>query len=109
MNSGLSENAAAQIRGALGRHPEVEKAVLYGSRAKGNYKPGSDVDLTLLGAGLTQTVLGQIQGDLEDGLLPYRFDLSILERITHDGLLDHIRRVGVVFYERQPAPDQSRS
>jgi uncharacterized protein len=100
---GLTDGTVAQICVALSRFPEVEKAILYGSRAKGNYKPGSDIDLTLLGVKVTEKILGRIQGDLEDGQLPYRFDLSIFSQITHADLIDHIRRVGVVFYERKPA------
>ena len=46
-NHGLTDATVAQIHEVFARHPEVEKAVLYGSRAKGNFKPGSDVDLTL--------------------------------------------------------------
>ena len=69
---GLTDKTVAQIHEVLAHFPEVEKAVLYGSRAKGNYKPGSDVDLTLLGAGVTTKILGQIQGELEDGAaLPF--------------------------------------
>jgi uncharacterized protein len=102
MNSGLTEQTIGQIRAVLAKHPAVDKAILYGSRAKGNFKTGSDVDLTLLGAGVTQKILGQIQDELEDGLLPYRFDLSIFAKITHAELIEHIQRVGVVFYEKKP-------
>ena len=100
MNNGLPDGAIAQIRTVFSRHPEVEKAILYGSRAKGNFKPGSDVDLTLMGADLTLEIMGQIQNELEDGLLPYRLDLSIFSQITHPDLIGHIQRVGAVFYER---------
>ena len=94
----------AQIHDGFDRFPEVEKAVLYGSRAKGNYQPGSDVDLTLAGAAVTSKILGQILSELDDGLLPYTFDVSILSEIKQTDLLDHIRRVGVVFYEKKPLP-----
>jgi len=104
-NHGLTDGTVAQIHEALASFPEVEKAVLYGSRAKGNYKPGSDVDLTLLGTGLTEKILGQIQSDLEDGHLPYHFDLSIFSHITQAELIEHIQRVGVVLYEKQPVGD----
>lgn len=109
MNSGLSERAIAQIRAVFSNHPEVEKVILYGSRAKGNYKPGSDIDLTLLGTELTLAIVEQIQSELEEGPLPYRFDLSIFSQITHSDLIEHIQRVGVVFYEKRsealtPAP-----
>jgi uncharacterized protein len=103
-NHGLADETVAQIHAVLAPHPEVEQVMLYGSRAKGNFKPGSDVDLTLVGAGVTSKILGQIQAELEDGLLPYTFDLSILAQITQADLLDHIRRVGVVFYEKKPSP-----
>ena len=61
-----------------------------------------DVDPLLLGAGMTAKILGQIQDALEDGPLPFTFDLSILAQITQADILDHIRRVGVVFYEKKP-------
>ncbi len=104
MNHGLTDGTVAQIHEVLARFSEVEKAMLYGSRAKGNYKPGSDIDLTLMGAAVTSNILGQILGELEDGLLPYTFDISSLPQITQADLLDHIRRVGVVFYEKKPLP-----
>ena len=104
MKFGLENIDIQKIQKVFASFPEVEKAILYGSRAKGNYKPGSDVDLTLIGAGVTSKILGQIRGELEDGLLPYTFDLSILAQITQADLLDHIRRVGVVFYEKKPMP-----
>ncbi len=103
-NKGLPDKTVTQIHEVLAHYPEVEKVVLYGSRAMGNYKPGSDVDLTLLGAEVTSKILSQIQDTLEDGLLPYTFDISILAQITQADLLDHIRRVGVVFYEKKPLP-----
>ena len=101
MSHGLSDGTVAQIHEVLAHFPEVEQATLYGSRAKGNYLPGSDIDLTLAGAAMTSKILGQIRDELEDGLLPYTFDLSILAQITQGDLLDHIRRVGVVFYEKK--------
>lgn len=101
---GLTDETVAQIHALLARFPEVEQALLYGSRAKGNYKTGSDVDLTLLGAGLTTKILGNIQNEFADGMLPYTFDISILAEITQADLLDHIRRVGTVFYQKQPLP-----
>ena len=99
---GLTEPTIEKIGGVLAQHPQVEQAVLYGSRANGNYKNGSDIDLTLTGGRLDGRIGGQIDEELDDLLLPYEFDLSVLSEITHADLLDHIRRVGVVFYERTP-------
>ena len=103
MNHGLTSETVDRIRSVLARFPEVEKAVLYGSRAKGNYKRGSDIDLTLFGSGLKASVLSQINSGLDELLLPYKIDISIFAKISHSDLIDHIRRVGVVFYEKQSA------
>ncbi len=102
MNHGLSETTVERIRAVLARFPEVEKAVLYGSRAKGTHRPGSDIDLTIDGNGLGQALLSRIDEELDELLLPYQMDLSLFVSLTHPALLDHIRRVGVVLYERTP-------
>jgi predicted nucleotidyltransferase len=104
VSHGLPPVAVRRIREVLARFPEVEKALLYGSRAKGSYKPGSDIDLTLMGRNLDMSILARLSDQLDDLLLPYKIDLSILNNITHRDLLAHIRRVGIVFYEKQPAP-----
>jgi len=102
VNHGLSESTVARIQGVLQRYPAVENARLYGSRAKGTHRPGSDIDLTLCGSGLNCSLLTRIGNDLDDLLLPYQIDLSLMASLTHPALLDHIRRVGVVLYERVP-------
>ena len=104
MNHGLSDATVKKIREVLAGFPEVEKAVLYGSRAKGTFKSGSDIDLTLCGAGLTFSLLARIDTALDDLLLPYEIDLSLMSSITHPALLDHIQRMGVVLYERNALP-----
>lgn len=100
MNYGLPERTVAQICEVLAQHPEVDRAVLYGSRAKGNYKPGSDIDLTLFGAALTPRLCATIAEELDDLLLPYSIDLSVFAALNHPDLQAHIQRVGVVFFER---------
>jgi len=100
MKYGLPEAAVQRIRAVLGRYPQVEGAILYGSRAKGNYKNGSDIDLTLRGgADLTLNVVYRILDDLDDLLLPYTIDLSIFGNIDDPDVIEHIQRVGVTFYE----------
>lgn len=97
---GLSPTTLQTIRQVLAEVPAVEKAVLYGSRAKGTYRPGSDIDLTLFGDALDLDTLGQIATRLEESPIPYQVDLSIFGLIEHAGLREHIERVGKVFYQR---------
>lgn len=101
MKYGLPEHTVEKICAVLAQYPAVERAVLYGSRAKGNYKPGSDIDLTLYGVGLTPALCATIAEALDDLLLPYTIDLSVFSELKHPELEAHIQRVGVVFYERE--------
>lgn len=100
MRFGLPESAIARICAIFAAHPEIEKAVLYGSRAKGNFKPGSDIDLTLYGSGLTHALLLDLLVELDDLLLPWMIDLSLFASLNHPALQEHIERVGKVFYQR---------
>lgn len=101
MKYGLPQSAIERINAVLSRYPQVDKAILYGSRAKGNYKNGSDIDLTLRGgADLTLNVIYKILNDLDELLLPYTIDLSIFDAISDLDGLEHIERVGVTFYDR---------
>ncbi len=109
MNHGLSESTVERIRDVLADFPDVEKAVLYGSRAKGNHRPSSDIDLTLYGSAIGQSQLARIDAAIDDLLLPYKIDLSEMVSLTHPALLDHIRRVGMVFYEKSFMPRESFS
>ena len=100
MEFGLSDQTCAIVRQILGGYPQIEKAVIYGSRAKGNYKNGSDIDLTLMGAALDHRLLMSIGSALDDSDIPYTVDLSLFEHIENPALREHIERVGRVFYER---------
>lgn len=98
MSYGLQQETVNRICSVFSEYPQVEEAILYGSRAKGTYKESSDVDLTLKGADLDMPVLNRIDSDLDDLLLPWTFDLSIYSQIENEALVDHINRVGVAFY-----------
>lgn len=96
---GLKEKHIEAINSVFRKHSEIDKAILYGSRAKGNYRNGSDIDLSLIGKNLTMSQLFKIETELDDLLLPYKIDLSIYRKIENSDLVDHINRVGVSFYE----------
>ncbi len=98
MRFGLEEAVIARIQAALACFPEIQRAVIYGSRAKGNYKPGSDIDLTLIGGRLDSDLLSKLCAALDDLNLPYSFDISIFDNLEHADLREHIERVGQTFY-----------
>ena len=100
LKNGLPGPVLQKIRAVFAHYPQVEEVVLYGSRAKGTYKSGSDIDLTLCGGDdLTLNVLCKIANDLDDLFLPYTIDLSIFHDISDPEVIGHIQRVGVTVYE----------
>jgi predicted nucleotidyltransferase len=98
--TGLSDATLATVQAILASCPAVETAIVYGSRAKGNFSTGSDIDLTLVGAALTQEMLSHLVGQFEESNLPYQVDLSILRDIDNPSLREHVERVGKVIYQR---------
>jgi uncharacterized protein len=97
-NVGLKNIDIENIRAVFELHPEVERVILFGSRAKETYKPSSDIDLTLVGTKLNLTIQQKIEQELDDLLLPYKFDISIYHQIQNRELIEHIERVGKLFF-----------
>ena len=100
-DSGLKKENIERIREVLANYDQVEKALLYGSRAMGNYKPASDIDIALIGENIDLSLQTKIEFDLDDLMLPCKFDISIYNKITNPDLIDHINRVGVELYNRK--------
>ncbi len=98
---GLKEMEFEDIVNTLASFENVNRAIVYGSRAKGSYKPFSDIDLTLCGDKLTQTDILRIADRFEDSNLPYMFDISDFSNLTNPDLIDHIKRCGVTIFERE--------
>ncbi len=96
---GLKANIIEGIREVFAKTGPIEKAIIYGSRAIGNYKVGSDIDITLVGSHLTLDDLLRIETELDNLFLPYKIDLSLFHQIENSDLVDHIHRRGVEFYK----------
>lgn len=97
---GLTSDQNNVVEAIFANYPDIAEAILYGSRAKGTHRNGSDVDLTLLGENISQNTLLGVLGALDDSSLPYIFDVSIYNKINNHDLIDHIERVGVSIYKR---------
>ena len=100
--TGLPSHAIGKLRSLFACWPAVESVVLYGSRAKGNFRPGSDIDITILGEGVALDDLLRIDTAIDDLLLPWTVDLSRRVDIENPDLLAHIDRVGIELYRRSP-------
>lgn len=98
---GLSEQDWELIRQSLDQFPEIERVILFGSRALGNYKKGSDVDLAIVGDTITHRTLTGLHEWLNDVCpLPYMFDLLDYAAISHENLRQHIDTSGRDVYRR---------
>ncbi len=101
MKFGLKQETIDKINSVFEKYIEVEEVIIYGSRAKGNYRNGSDIDITLKGKNLTDKIRSHISWDIDDLNTPYLFDISIFEKLNAPDLEDHINRMGQVFYFKQ--------
>ena len=96
MRYGLIERDFVYINEAIREFPEIIEVILFGSRARGNYKTGSDVDLAIKGDRLTYEITARLADCLnEEKPLPYFFDVVHYESIAEPKLKEHIDRVGV--------------
>jgi predicted nucleotidyltransferase len=106
MNFGLSIDSTSILKSIFSEYVDVEKVVIYGSRAKGNFNKRSDVDLVIAGD-IDRHVLGDINLTISNSDFPLPVDLQSLDSIKNESLLEHIARVGQVFYQnRQNDPDK---
>lgn len=100
---GLKLSVVKKMQEIFSAFPQVEEVILYGSRAKGNFKNSSDIDLTIKGENLNLKLINKISFCLDDLFLPQTFDLSIFNHISSPDLVEHIERVGQVFYKKSEA------
>jgi len=100
MRYGLSEKTIEKINSIFSKYRNIDRVFLYGSRAKGNYKNGSDIDLSIESSSINLQLLCKIELELDDLLLPYNIDLSLYGDIENRDLKEHIDRVGVTLYSK---------
>lgn len=101
---GLPPESVEKLCSVFLSHPQIEKVVLYGSRALGTYRESSDIDLTVVGTNADLTLLLELENEIDDLLLPYKVDISLMSKIDNPNLIDHINRVGIPFFQRYAVP-----
>ncbi len=100
MIPGLSQKELGQITQVLQKFPDIHEALLFGSRAMGNFKPTSDVDIALKGP-LTLAVVARVKALLEEeSPLPYLFDVVDYHTIETPAFKEHIDKHGQIIYKQ---------
>ena len=110
MIPGIPQADSQRLLELILTHPHLEKVVLYGSRALGRQRAGSDIDLCLEAPSMKLGELLELGVQLDDLLLPWQIDLQLRHLIAHEGLVAHIERAGQLLWERSPnaiAPQQT--
>ncbi|GAX60314.1 DNA polymerase, beta-like region [Candidatus Scalindua japonica] len=95
---GLPKSTIDLLRDYFLKIPEIEKVVIYGSRAKGNYEKGSDIDFAFFSRS-EEDLTGKLLMELDELPTPYLFNVTNYYKLKHLELKEHIDRVGIVFYE----------
>lgn len=96
---GLSSNTRTKIKTVFAKFNKITEAIVYGSRAKGTHREGSDIDISLKGEISFEELL-QIERQLDDQMLPYTFDISIYSTLSSEDLIAHIDRCGKTIYTK---------
>ncbi len=96
MRFGLHPHVIEKIKQVFAQFPNIEEVIVFGSRAKGNYKEGSDIDLALKGTALNLQTLQNLELKLDALYLPYKIDMLIYDTLSNDALKEHIDRAGIV-------------
>ena len=110
MSHGLSDKTINILNSIFIKYPGIKQVILYGSRAIGNYRTGSDIDLTLKTDDTFSHInLLRIGNDFDDSDIPYFVDVSIYETLSNRDLIDHINRVGKVLYQAVYAAEPAAS
>lgn len=99
MKFGLSDTVVEELQNVFRRHQNIERVLIFGSRSKGNFRAGSDIDLAVIGENIDYGQLLTILCEIEDLELLYSVDLINYKEKIGTPIGDHIDRVGQVFYE----------
>lgn len=95
---GLTLRDLATLHAIFKSFPEVQQVNIFGSRAKGVYKPGSDIDLAIMNDGVSNQIVRSLQSAFAESSLPYKVDIVNFFSLTSDEFIAHIKRVGVPIY-----------
>jgi predicted nucleotidyltransferase len=99
MKFGLSDTVIKELQDIFRHHSNIEKVLIFGSRSKGNFRAGSDIDLAVIGKGIDYSQLLTIRCEIDDLDMLYSVDLLDYQKKIGTPLGDHIDRVGQIFYE----------
>ena len=106
---GLTERNIGELYAIFKKYTDVKEVHLFGSRAKGNYTIGSDIDLAVMNTGLQPKTISRILADCAKSSLPVAVDLVDFTSLNNPEFINHIQRVGVLFYDSKRDEQEAKS
>lgn len=100
MNNGISQESSTKLINLFKKTNNLTEVKLYGSRALGTYKEGSDIDISIMDNEFSADDLLQLSNNIDDLLIPYKVDISIFKKLDNVDLIKHINNHGVTFYKK---------
>lgn len=100
MKFGLEQHIIDTFIEVFEANSNVDKAYVFGSRAKGNYRPDSDIDISVKGQDLSTDDIIAMSVAFETKGITHKFDLINYNSIKEPALKEHIDRVGIELYSR---------
>lgn len=101
--TGISQRFIYQLREYCRTNNDIDRVVLFGSRARGDYRTTSDIDLAVFANNCSHSQQNLIEHDISNMLTPLKIDVVFMNRLTKDNLLSNIKKDGVVIYEQGEA------
>ncbi|MCD4683842.1 MAG: nucleotidyltransferase domain-containing protein [Bacteroidales bacterium] len=98
MDLGISEEHISKLKNLFSKNPKIEEAIVFGSRAKGTNRPGSDIDIALKGKNIKLDDILNLSIAIDEFWIPNKVDLVIYDRINEPELKEHIKQVGIIIY-----------
>lgn len=94
----ISEKLKLELENIFSEYEEIEKVLLFGSRARDDYRVNSDVDICLFGKSITHLILAKVSMDVDELNTPLSFDILSFNEITKVELIDNILKEGIEIY-----------
>ena len=100
---GLSRRIVDSLLETFSRYPKVERVIIYGSRARGDYRPGSDIDLAVIAPKMRFDEFSRLWNEIDELPIAFNIDLLHLDTLENQALKEAIDDSGKAIYESSPA------
>jgi len=98
---GLKDEYIQTFLEIIAKFDNVEKVALFGSRATGNHKKASDVDIVIFGENVNAALACAIKFEIEEEtIIPYFFDVIAYQVIKNEKLKEHIDKKSIILWNK---------